>query len=78
MTEIVTAVFAFAALIIVVACTFLGFKPRRPEPELDEDIEHPSVAVIDEALRHVGDNPGAVDWLLDRRLAAKERATHGS
>ena len=42
--------------------------------DVDEDIQHPRVEVIDDALRQVGaDNRGAQDWLLDRRLAEMQR-----
>jgi hypothetical protein len=46
------------------------------EPTVDEDINHPSVELVDEALRHVGrDNRGAQDWLLDKRIKAMQRET---
>jgi len=42
--------------------------------DVDEDIHHPSVELVDEALRHVGaENRGAQDWLLDKRIAAMRR-----
>jgi hypothetical protein len=42
--------------------------------DLDEDIQQPSLEAIDLALRHMDrDNAGAVDWLLEKRLAEMQR-----
>jgi hypothetical protein len=67
--EIMLAGLATVALVAVLICTHLG---RKPEPSLDEDINRPSLAVIDDALARTWDE-GARDWLLDKRLAAMER-----
>lgn len=70
MTELIITVSVTAALTVAVACSLFG---RGREPKLDEDINNPTIATIDLALAHMDrdSDPDAVDWLLDRRLAAK-------
>ena len=42
--------------------------------DVDGDIQQPSLEAIDLALRHMDrDNAGAVDWLLEKRLAEMQR-----
>ena len=45
------------------------------DPTVDEDINHPRLETIDAALALTDRdaNPGAVDWLLERRWAEMQR-----
>lgn len=81
MTELIAAGFAFAALIVVLACTFADRKRLTSGPDVgmalvsdvDEDINAPSLDVIDAALTLTTD-PGGRDYLLDMRIDAMRRA----
>ena len=82
--EVILAGLATVALVVVLICNHHG---RKPGPDVgvdivdcgmvadvDEDIHHPSLEAIDLALAHMDrDNAGAVDWLLEKRLAEMQR-----
>jgi hypothetical protein len=88
MTDLMAGEIVAALLLLVGVITLIALQGKdNPGPDVgvdivdcgmvadvDEDIQHPRVEVIDDALRQVGaDNRGAQDWLLDRRLAEMQR-----
>lgn len=73
------------AVVLVFGATFLdwlkhhssaatGIEVFAEDPTVDEDINAPSVEAIDLALS-MADDPDAINWLLDKRIAAKRRVS---
>jgi len=88
MTDLMAGDIVAALLLLVGVITLIALQGKdNPGPDVgvdivdcgmvadvDEDIHQPSLETIDLALRHMDrDNAGAVDWLLEKRLAEMQR-----
>ena len=87
MTDLMAGEIVAALLLLVGVITLIALQGKdKPGPDVgvdivdcgmadvDEDIRQPRLAVIEAALMRTTD-PGGRDWLLDRWIAEKERAS---